>query len=844
MPLNRSSLALILIVTAVGALCLRFSPKRTMPPTIAADAPLEPSIDYNREIQPLLSDRCFACHGPDAGQRQAGLRLDRRLEAVRALAPGNAPKSRLLGRISSLEPDEVMPPPDAHKAPLTPEQIALFRRWIDQGAPYEPHRALRPPTRPTPPAVMRSNWVRNPIDAFLAAEQEKRGLTPAAEADRVTLLRRLSFDLVGLPPTPLELDAFVHDASPDAYEKVVDRLLASPHYGERMAVAWLDLVRYADTDGYSLDSHRDVWPYRDYVIDAFNRNLSFRTFTIQQIAGDLLPAATPQDRIASGYNRLLMTAREGCADPREYKARYAADRVRNLASVWLGLTLGCAECHDHKFDPFPQRDFYRLAAFFADVQETSVGPQEPTLFPSPKQAPRLREVEARLAAAKAEYQCSPPGLAEGRARWEARVQREGVAALPDEVAAALTLLPTQRGPNEEKAIDAHYRSISPELEKERKRLEQVQEERKALVETIPCTLVAVSGPPRPVRLLKRGDWTDESGEIVTPGLPAALSPPFPPRGEGVKRMSRLDLARWLTASNNPLVARVFVNRLWKIAFGRGIVATPEDFGSQGAAATHPELLDWLAVEFVESGWDVKRMLRLIVTSSAYRQESRIEAAARERDPENHWLARQNRFRLDAEFVRDNALAVSGLLCPRIGGRSVKPVQPDDYWAPRFTEKVYHPDRGEEGRRRGLYTYWCRNYLHPALSIFDAPPRQVCTAERGSSATPLQALALLNDPAQGEAARAFARRILTESGPTLYDRLDHAYRLALSRGVKPAEEAILTALLEKHRAEFRQDQAAAERLTRGEAPPFDVAELAAWISAARAILNLHETITRN
>jgi hypothetical protein len=664
----------------------------------------------------------------------------------------------------------------------------------------------------------------------------------------VTLLRRLSLDLTGLPPSPAEVDAFVAESSARsqaALERAVERLLASPHFGERMATLWLDLVRYADTDGYSMDHHRDVWMYRDFVIEAFNRNRPFDRFTVQQLAGDLLPGASREDRVGSGYNRLLMTSQEGCADAREYTHRYAADRVRNVASVWLGVTLECAECHDHKFDPFPARDFYRLAAFFADLQENGVGPLEFTRFPDAGQKARLADLDAGIARAEHALRDREGGLKEARARWEAEARRQGGTGLPKAVVDALDVEPGKRDGEEEQALASHFRTVSPELQPLDRTLTDLERQRTDLLKRIDTTLLSTSGPPRVIRIRPRGDWADDSGNVVDPGLPSALA------GSGLpgRRLTRLDLAQWLTGPDNPLVARVFVNRLWKLAFGQGLVATPDDFGSRGASPTHPELLDWLAAELVASGWDVKHLLRLIVTSSTYRQSSADDTDLLRRDPENRWLARQNRFRIDAELVRDNALAISGLLTTRVGGRSVKPYQPEGFWASRFAEaeKEYQPDAGADQYRRGLYTYWCRNYLHPMLQAFDAPTRQSCTADRGESSTPFQALVLLNDPTFAEAARAFAARVLREGGPTTARRLDRAFRLAQSRPVRPEEVSALTRLLEKHLAEFRADpDAAAAVLATGDsAVPVDVdaGELAAWTSVARVILNLHETVTR-
>jgi hypothetical protein len=566
-----------------------------------------------------------------------------------------------------------------------------------------------------------------------------------------------------------------------------------------------------------------------------------------------------------------MTSQEGCADAREYVVRYAADRVKNLSAVWLGVTLGCAECHDHKFDPFTARDFYRLAAFFADVQEKGVGPQEGTRFPTPEQSLRLGRVEAELARRKAEAEGVPPPAPPHPTPPRTTHSRLPLLALPAGLLLTGLALSLRRTPARGMRGSALRFSrlalaglallfslllgwVGPHLDRpgtstpgrERTALARAEAARAALLAAIPTTLVSTSGPARQVRVLRRGDWTDSSGEVVGPGLPDCLTASaggWPPGNTP----TRLDLARWLVAPGNPLVARVLVNRLWKIAFGEGLVRGGDDFGTRGAAPAHPELLDWLAAELVARGWDVKYLLRLLVTSAAYRQASAAGRDALERDPDNRWLARQNRFRLDAEFVRDQALAVSGLLADRVGGPSVKPYQPAGYWAARFAEKEYQPSRGEDQYRRGVYAYWCRTFPHPSLQAFDAPPRQPCTAERGRSSTPAQALVLLNDPTDGEAARALAGRALRAGGPTASARLRFAYQLVLARAVRPREEAVLTRLLQKHRGEYAADRAAAARLLRvGAAPPpagADAADLAAWTSVARVLLNLRETITR-
>ncbi len=803
-------------------------------------------IEYSREVQPILTAHCYACHGPDEGKRKGKLRLDQRDAAIKkAIKPGNSALSPLLERIQSDDPDQVMPPPHSKKDRLSATQIAILRRWIDEGAKFDLHWSYVKPTRPALPTVRNHNWVGNAVDAFIAAGQEAHGLTPAPEADRITLIRRLSFDLIGLPPTPAEVDAFVNDRSPEAYEKLVDRLLASEHFGERMAMTWLDAVRYADTGGYHSDNHRDVWLFRDYVIKAFNTNKRFDQFTIEQLAGDLLPNPTDEQRIASGYNRLLQTTEEGGAQPKEYTAKYAADRVRNVSAVWLASTMGCCECHNHKFDPFTMKDFYSLASFFADIKEIAVGRQEQTPIMTPLTAARVKVLDEQLALYRTQLAKPSPEIDALQGEWEAKAKAEGGKGLPKPVAEALALDPRKRTPQQKQLLTNHFRSIAPELASLRKALADVQAQRDAIMKTVPTTLVSMAVAPRTVRVLPRGNWLDDSGEVVQPAVPAFLAH-LDTQG---KRATRLDLAKWLVSADNALTARVFVNRLWKIAFGHGIVRSLDDFGIQGSLPSHPQLLDWLAVDFRESGWDVKHMLRLLVTSNAYRQSSIPSAEARDKDPANVWLARQGRFRLDAEMVRDEALEVSGLLSRKVGGPSVKPYQPAGYWSfLNFPKREWQPDRGENLYRRGLYTYWCRTFLQPSLLAFDAPTREECTAERTRSSTPLQALALLNDPTYVEAARVFAEHIIKQGGGNTASRLNWAYRRALSRSIRPEEVRVLAALHDKHLDEFRADRAAADKAAAvGQWPAprdTDVAELAAWASVARTIMNLHETITRN
>ncbi len=839
-------------------------------PTATAGAderPLPRAIDFNRDVRPILSENCYACHGPDKNKRKAHLRLDTRdglFTAARGAAPvvpGRPGDSELYRRVTAADPAERMPEPKSGKS-LSPRQLAVLRRWIEQGAPWKGHWAYLPPQHPAAPAVENAHSARNPVDAFLLAGVQGAGLHPAPQADRVTLIRRLSFDLVGLPPAPADVDAFVQDPRPDAYERLVDRLLASPHYGERMAEYWLDLVRYADSIGYHSDNPMPVAPYRDYVIRAFNANMPFDRFTVEQLAGDLLPGATREQRVASAYNRLLQTTEEGGAQPKEYEAKYAADRVRNVSTVWLGTTMGCCQCHDHKFDPFTTRDFYRLAAFFADIREAAVGRREPGMpVPDAYQEAELGRLEARIAALNQELATATPALARAQAAWEARLGAAtaaalllpgrltaavllGAPALPPEVRAALAVPAGRRSRRQREALAAHYRRIAPLLAPVRAELARQEKRKAALLEAVPKTLVAMAGPPRVVRILPRGNWMDESGEVVQPAIPATFGA-LRVRG----RATRLDLARWLVAPDNPLTARVFVNRVWKLFFGQGLCKTLEDLGSQGDWPANPELLDWLAVEFRAGGWDVKRLVRRLVTSDAYRRSSRGDAELLARDPDNRLFARQARFRLDAEIVRDNALAVSGLLVERIGGPSVKPYQPAGYWdALNFPPRVYHADHGDRQYRRGLYTHWQRSFLHPSLQAFDAPTREECTAERPRSNLPQQALVLLDDPTYVEAARVFAERIIREGGGGVHARLHWAFRQALSRAPAPAEEHVLTDLLVQHSRAYGADREAARRLVRvGDWRPavgVDPAELAAWTSVARVILNLHETITRD
>jgi len=980
-------------------------------------------IQFNRDIRPILSENCFLCHGPDKNTRQAGLRLDVREPALEkgAIVPGDPEASKIAQRIHAGNEMLRMPPVWSGKK-LKPEQKQLLVEWIKQGAEYQQHWAYIPPQRPEAPEGPAA------IDYFIHQRLEEEGLEPAGEADRRTLARRVSLDLTGLPPEPETVEAFVNDASPDAYRKLVERYLSSPQFGERMAVHWLDLVRYADTTGYHGDQPINVYPYRDYVIRAFNENKPFDEFTREQLAGDLLPNPTPWQRVASAYNRLNRITNEGGAQAKEYLAKYASDRVRNLTEVWLGSTLGCAECHDHKFDPFLTKDFYEMEAFFAGVKEKGVYRGNVNFGSKMRLLPvdakieaekigrrleKLRKNGGKLDAAgenlerfaaylregveqwrplepvRAAGDCSDPDIdtcgkfeleiAEGgvvefvekgdmgyarkgaysiefgpesgplralqlevlpseecrefhlsefevrllgrgerpqrlkveafvpdweeedsRLRntqdgnhhsvWKGKPLEEGprraafvfskrvelregerlrVTPIFDGLArnsiaerlrilgtrTAFPRLPSQgvlraaalaageRTYEQQRALERAFRQTTKGNPHWREIL-KLERRKKSLWDHAHETLVTESVEPRTIRVLPRGNWMDDSGEIVEPRTPHFLRQ----ISAGGDRPTRLDLANWLVSRDNPLTARVFVNRLWEMFFGTGISKVLDDLGSQGEPPVHPELLDWLAVEFMESGWDVKHIIRTMLLSETYRRTSEPAAELEKADPFNRLHGRQSPIRLDAEFIRDSALAVSGLLNPKIGGPSVKPYQPKGYYKElNFPKREYKPDLNGDQFRRGLYTHWQRLFLHPSLMAFDAPPRENCTAQRAVSNTPLQSLTLLNDPSYIEAARNFAARILQSDREGAAAKIGFAFRRALARPPNAQEEQVLLELLRSQRRYFEADPArAAKLLATGVSPvPEDLeqTELAAWTSVARALFNKHEFIVR-
>ena len=820
------------------------------------EPPLPEKIQFNRDVRPILSDNCFYCHGPDAGHRQADLRLDLRDEAVDsgAITPGDPAESTAIERVLSTDPEECMPPPDSHKT-LTERQKQILSRWIEQGAEYQRHWAYEPPVKAAIPAG------QNPVDVLVRQRLTEIGLQPSPQADRRTLIRRLYWDLIGLPPTPDEVAAFEQDTSPDAYAKLVDRLLQDPHYGERMAIGWLDVVRFADTIGYHSDNPRNIWPYRDWVIRSFNENKPFDRFTIEQIAGDLLPDATNATRVGSAFNRLLLTTEEGGAQPKDYEARMVADRVRAIGTAWLGQTTGCAQCHDHKFDPFTLRDFYSLGAFFADIDEPILGARESgILVTTPEQEQQLAALDAARAEAAKAFDAIVPQLDAAQRQWEADVIAYGVvlpelrpesqAADPAKQAAqkvADILKVAERNPEQQKAVQDYFRNtVTKQFAVERDNLAKVEGARAEFVASLPRCIVSSSTPnKRIVRVLPRGNWMDESGEIVKPTLPHYLPQP----DFGGRELTRLDLAQWLVSRDNPLPSRTVMNRLWRQFFGAGVSKVLSDLGAQGEPPANPGLLDWLACEFMDSGWDVKHMVRIVVMSETYQQVSAATPELLAADPYNREWARQNAFRLDAELVRDTALSVAGLLTPAIGGPSVKPYQPERYWENlNFPPRDYVADPGANQYRRGLYVWWQRSFLHPSLLAFDAPCREECAAERSRSNIPQQALVLLNDPTYVEAARVLAARAMHECGGTNEERLTRVWQLTLQRAPTADEAKTMSGLLEQHLTAYRADAQAADELLKVGLTPaptdLDKAELAAWTHVARVLLNLHETITRS
>ncbi|MBL9201101.1 MAG: PSD1 domain-containing protein [Opitutaceae bacterium] len=823
-------------------------------------------IDFNRQILPILSDACFHCHGPDAATREAKLRLDQReglfrtRDDITVVAPGHPEKSELFHRITSKEDDEVMPPRKVARR-LKPAEIDLLKKWIAAGAPWGTHWAFSKPERPAPPRIHAPPAAnRNPIDAFVLAKLAQEKLSPAPEAEPATLLRRVSLDLTGVPPTPAEVDAFLADKSPDAYGRAVDRLLASPRYGERWAWDWLDLARYADTSGFQGDPERTMWPWRDWVVNALNANMPYDQFTLEQLAGDLLPEATRDQKLASGFHRNNMFNGEGGRIAEETRVENVFDRVETTATVWMGLTFTCARCHDHKFDPIKQTDYFAFYDIFNQMSETGSasggggrsGAVAPVLdLSTPAEAEAVRKAQAGIEAVAKEIEVF-------ELRKFPREEGKPVADSPAAQKLPGNLFATHARPAVNRRdlnglLEAlpHFRDTEPDpdyVKLLQRHIAAIRARDRASNNITKVMIMDELPKKRDTFVLTRGNYENKTDVKVLGAVPSMFraheAGAAAPSAEAT-RLNRLDLARWLISPENPLGARTAVNRAWQAFFGTGLVKTAEDFGVQSEAPSHRELLDWLATEFVASGWDVKKLHRLIVTSATYRQSSKASAALRERDPENRLLARGPRHRMPSWMIRDQALAAAGLLNETMGGPSVRPYQPAGIWEEAtFGKKSYQQDHGDALYRRSLYVFW-RRIVGPT-SFFDAGARQVCTVKVARTNTPLHALVTLNDPAFVEAARVMAQRALTGAARTDSARLDAVFRTATSRLPTREEKTILTTRLALLRGQFAAAPEEAHQLAgagefeRAEGVP--VIEHAAWTSLCSLILNLDEVLS--
>ncbi len=1004
-------------------------------PVLASLSIAAEPVDFNRDIRPILAGSCFKCHGPDEATRKAGLRLDERNAALqsarsgeRAIVPGELAASELLRRVTTSDADDLMPPPKDGER-LSPEQIAKLKQWIAEGAAYRKHWAYENPVTPELPAVQQTDWPRTGLDYFVLARLEAEGLAPTPEAPRTTLIRRLSLDLTGLPPTPGEVAKFVNDPAPKAYERLVERLLGSPHYGERWARPWLDLARYADTNGYEADYRRTIWPYRDWVINALNADLPFDQFTIEQLAGDLLPNATREQKIATGFHRNTMVNTEGGTDDEEFRTAALVDRVNTTFSVWLGSTMACAQCHTHKYDPFTINEYYQALAILDQTADKGKANAPELPLPTPEQKAKQDEINALIKPLQDRLDIQTTELDAAQAGWEAdlraKAQKLGAAwqvlppvtmnttngvtlelqadgsifsagelpdnslyeltatsdgaehqafrlealtderlphgssgrheegdftvtdfrvliesadgtaveqvpfnlawadfsmngydvrravddsdtsgwaiaayeeknrtnrfavfvaerpfgfgpgsrytirihqnssraqhllgrfrlsladgdpadhralsEVPDKIRGLVLAEPTDRGEDQRKELAKHFRSITPLLADARKQLDEL---RKQLPQGIPSTLVLEAvKEPRETHVMRRGNFLDK-GDKVEPGVPEVLHPW--PEGEPV---NRLTFARWLVAPENPLVGRVTMNRLWEALFGTGIVITSEEFGTQGEPPSHPELLDWLAQEFVRAGWSLKAMNRAIVTSATYRQAAVTTPEKLERDPFNRLFSRGPRFRMEAEMLRDYTLAASGLLDRTVGGPSVFPHQPEGVWNNPYNSDRWELSKDGDKFRRGLYTFWRRTAPYASFMAFDAPSREVACERRTRSNTPVQSLVTLNDPAFVVAANSLARQVVALGGETFADRLDYAVLRTLARHANREELAEFGHLYEASRVKFEHDSNAAEQLVSIGLPKPDhvnLIELAAWMVVANVLLNLDEALSK-
>ncbi len=824
-------------------------------------------VSFNRDIRPILSDRCYFCHGFDANHREGDLRLDLAESARGALAPGDPEGSEVLRRITSRDRHEVMPPPEAHKKPISPVEAELIRKWIEAGAEYEPHWAFVAPVRPR----IEATRTREAIDHFVAQGHAAHGLAFAQPALPSRWLRRVSLDLTGVPPTTEQMEAFERAASElgdAAYEAAVDRLLATPRYGERMALEWLDVARYADTNGFQSDAYRMNWPWRDWVARSFNANMPFDRFTIEQLAGDLLtdgPGGAPtQDQlIATAFNRNHMINGEGGAIQEENLAKNNFDRVETTATAWLGLTVGCCQCHDHKFDPLKQRDYYSLMSLFNQISETGTASKRfsakrngrpiveafwvdrPYLsLASPQQQEAMAALKKQTQRAQKRLDAARPEFEPALVKWVQEMRDDPslqVVRVPEDTTRRFITTAALDNPkdNGTRKLTDYFVARHEPWATMKKAVEEAASAEAELQIEIPLVMVMRDDQPRETFVMLRGNY-ETLGDRVSPAVPDFL-PPLPEQSEGA-RPNRLNFARWLTAAENPLTARVTVNRYWQLVFGRGLVGTPDDFGLQGALPTHPELLDWLAVEFRESGWDVKALLKGMVLSRAYRQTAAVDADRVSIDPANEWLARGPRYRLDSRLLRDQALALSGLLVEEVGGPPVAPYQPPGIWeAMSLNKNHYAQDHGDALYRRSLYTVW-RRVVAPA-NFFDAPSRQSCAVSPKRTNTPLHALTTLNDVTYVEAARVWAERTLEVSGDD--SRLAELFFAATGRRADPRELESLERSLAGSREHFAgHPEAASQLIGAGEAPRavgLPEVEHAAWTDVCLLVLNLDEAL---
>lgn len=813
------------------------------------------AVSYDQEIRPILSDKCFTCHGPDETAREAELRLDLKegfegLSEMGApiVSPGDPEESELYYRIANPDDGDRMPPDDYHLK-LTDSEIDTIKRWIEGGAEWQGHWAFSAPQKPEIPAVSNHDWSVNSIDRFILSTLAQMNLNPSEPANKETLIRRVTLDLTGLPPTPMEVRAFVSDDSDNAYETVVDRLLASPQYGERMAWPWLDAARYADTNGYQGDNMRTMYPWRDWVVQAFNDNIPYDQFSVWQLAGDLLPDATDEQKLATGFNRNHMINGEGGRIAEENRVEYVFDQLETVGTVWMGLTLNCCRCHDHKYDPVTQKEYYSFFDFFNRTPvngEGGNGQTPPVLaVGSEASTERLEKQERDIRELARGLRSQKRALKPKLADWE-HEQRAALASAantdePTELDTVLALPPADLTNEQQDAITRAFLLTDEDYRATDDQLKQKTKSRDAVRRRVPKVMIMEDvAEPRKTFILERGIYTSR-GDEVTAAVPDAIYP----MADDVPR-NRLGLAQWLMDPKHPLTARVTVNRFWADIFGQGLVKTPENFGAQGELPSHPELLDWLAVGFVESDWNVKGLVRLMVTSATYRQSAAVTAELLTLDPENIYLARAPRFRMPSWMIRDQALFAGGLLSLKQGGPSVKPYQPDGLWEEfSFGNIKYERDTGESLYRRSLYSFWRRIVAPPMF--FDSSTRQTCTVDSRRTNTPLHALVTLNEPGFVEAARAFAERLLTSAETTDAGRIELAFQIAMGRSPSAQEVELLVQSLARLKAEYAADEDAAKAyVSVGEstaASELDVVEHAAYAALCLVLLNTDEALTK-